>query len=81
MHLLELKILRFKFFGARQLQAYMRTERRRIGWLVVFDSRPPDKKLPLPPVLPVPEGAIRVVSVDISPAAPSHVGERREELH
>ncbi len=73
LHLLELKVLRSKFTGARQLQAYMRTERRRVGWLVVFDGRAPNKKPPLRPVLAVPEGAIRTVTVDISPVAPSRI--------
>lgn len=75
-HLLELKVLRSKFAGVRQLQAYMRTERRRIGWLVIFDGRTLGKKPPLPPVLRVPEGAIRIVIVDISPAVPSRIRER-----
>lgn len=73
MHLLELKVLRSKFTGAHQLQAYMRTERRPVGWLVVFDGRAPDKKPPLPPVLAVQEGAIRTVIVDINPVVPSRI--------
>jgi hypothetical protein len=72
-HLVELKVLRSTFTGARQLQAYKRTEHRRDGWLVVFDGRPFTRKTPLQSKLRVSEGIIRTVTVDISPAVPSRI--------
>src|SRR5262249_5620432 len=47
-HLVELKILRGKLEGPAQLEAYMKSERRPVGWLVIFDARKPPKKTALP---------------------------------
>src|SRR5205807_10581538 len=73
MHLLELKVLRSRFLGDHQLRAYMRNEGRRTGWLVLFDGRNPNRRRPLPLKLAVPEGAIRILIVDINPSAPSRI--------
>jgi hypothetical protein len=74
-HLLELKVLRSRLTGASQLRAYMRTEQRSIGWLIVFDSRPAIWNRHLPSVLRVAEGTIRVLAVDIRPTVPSRIPE------
>jgi len=39
LHLIELKILKGQLTGANQLAAYMRTEGRNEGWLVLIDTR------------------------------------------
>lgn len=71
-HLIELKILKGKLSGASQLQTYMRTERKSKGWLVLFDARPHQtRKEEIPEVITVPEGAIKIMIIDICPVAPS----------
>ena len=71
LHLVELKVMTRALKGTRQLQTYMKTERRREGWLVLFDARPPRRKDAVPPQIPTPDGIIRVVVVDINPLPPS----------
>lgn len=71
-HLLELKVIRSEITGANQLQSYMRTEVRNSGWLVLFDARPHEKRYEeTPSRIDVPEGCIRVLSIDINPIPPS----------
>lgn len=72
-HLVEVKVLRSdKLLGVSQLGHYMRIEKRREGWLLLFDARPHDKRDTLIPVrVVIPEGTVRVEVVDINPIAPS----------
>ena len=70
-HLVELKIQRGQFTGPAQLENYMVNESRKSGWLVVFDVRDPSKKTPIPKVVKVASGTIRVVVIDINPVPPS----------
>jgi hypothetical protein len=70
-HLVELKILTGQFSGPSQLSSYMRTERRREGWLVVLDARPWDAKTDIPHQVVVPEWVVRVLAIDINPQVPS----------
>lgn len=70
-HLVEMKILRGTFTGVAQLQAYMKTEKRTHGWLVVFDARAHGKRPALPTVIPTKAGTIRVVVIDVNPLPPS----------
>jgi hypothetical protein len=70
-HLLELKILRGQFEGTAQLEAYMKSERRPVGWLVVFDVRKPGRKTAVPLTQHTKVGIINVVCVDVNPVAPS----------
>jgi hypothetical protein len=46
LHVMELKILRGPFQGVEQLTVYMKQEKRREGWLVVFDAKAPNAKCP-----------------------------------
>jgi hypothetical protein len=57
--------------GIALLQAYMTTERRSQGWLVVFDARRHSKRHDLPAVIRTKAGTVRVVVVDINPLPPS----------
>jgi len=70
-HLVELKIQRGQFTGPAQLENYMVNEGRKSGWLVVFDVRSPSKKTPVPKVVEVASGRIRVIVIDINPVPPS----------
>jgi hypothetical protein len=70
-HLLELKVLRAQFEGTAQLEAYMKSERRPVGWLVVFDVRKPGRKTAVPLIQRTKAGIINVVCVDVNPVAPS----------
>jgi hypothetical protein len=70
-HLVELKIQRGQFTGPAQLENYMVNEGRKSGWLVVFDVRSPSKKTPVPKVVEVASGTIRVIVIDINPVPPS----------
>jgi len=71
LHLVELKILKGKLTGPNQLAAYMRTEQRREGWLLLIDVRKTrSAKNKIPETIDTPEGVIRVVTVDANPAAP-----------
>lgn len=72
LHLVELKIYQGgEVIGPGQLAEYMRNKRRRYGWLVMFDGRPPSSKGKLPDRIQRPEGEVRIVIVDINPAPPS----------
>ena len=72
LHLVELKVLqRGTFSGVSQLRQYMRTEKRRQGWLVVFDARRQDKQEPLPLSTHTRDGTIRILVININPPAPS----------
>jgi hypothetical protein len=70
-HLVELKIQRDQFTGPAQLGNYMLIENRKSGWLVVFDARNQSKKTPIPKVVKVASGTIRVIVIDINPVPPS----------
>jgi hypothetical protein len=70
-HLIEMKLVRSHFSGVSQLQTYMRTENRRIGWLVYFDARPAIKRKRIPVLFTVPSGKVNVIGIDINPDAPS----------
>jgi hypothetical protein len=72
-HLVEMKVLRGAFTGVTQLAAYMVTERRHEGWLVVFDARPPGRRTALPEQRDTPAGTVRIVAVDINPTPPSRL--------
>jgi hypothetical protein len=71
LHLIELKVLTGKFTGASQLEKYMISERKKRGYLVVFDARPPTKKTSIPTTIVTSAGVINVLVVDINPPAPS----------
>ena len=59
------------FTGLAQLQTYMRTEGRSEGWLVVFETRPHDKRQELPATMLTKDGIVHVVVIDVNPLAPS----------
>lgn len=69
LHLVELKILKGQLTGPNQLAAYMRTEQRREGWLLLIDVRK-KRTGKIPETIDTPSGVIRVVTVDADPAAP-----------
>lgn len=71
LHLIEVKILSREFTGIEQLDAYMTSEGRSVGWLMVMDARKPSKKAAIPERVSVPSGVINVITVDIHPIAPS----------
>jgi hypothetical protein len=70
-HLVELKILRDKLEGPAQLEAYMKSERKSVGWLVVFDARKPDRKTAVPLTMRTKAGIVNIICVDVNPLAPS----------
>jgi hypothetical protein len=72
-HLIELKIMKGRYQGATQLSTYMNTESRRIGWLLLFDARPNDRREIIPEKTNLKHGVINNVVVDINPPAPSSV--------
>lgn len=71
LHLVEIKVLTGDFTGPSQLDQYMKTEKRREGSLLVFDSLKPDNKTPLPTHLRTEAGTIKVYQVNINPRPPS----------
>jgi len=73
LHIVEMKVLKAgKFTGAEQLSHYLRLERRREGWLVVIDARPPEKKTAIPAIVVLGDGRrAHVLVVDINPVVPS----------
>lgn len=74
LHLAELKVHKGgKVTGSGQLAEYMRHNRRKYGWLVIFDSRPYSSKAPIPDLIRHPEGEVRVIVIDINPVPPSSV--------
>lgn len=70
-HLVELKILRGKLEGPAQLEAYMKSERRSVGWLIVFDARKPNKKSAIPSIQKTKAGTVNIICVDVNPVPPS----------
>ena len=74
LHVVELKVLKTRDVpGPAQLATYMGHRSRKEGWLVLFDTRRPDRKTPVPPTFIVPNGTIRTVVVDVNPTAPHSV--------
>jgi len=69
-HLIELKILKGVFHGASQLETYMANEKRKEGWLLLFDTRPSTKKVGIPASVACSRGTIRVLVIEINPTAP-----------
>ena len=72
-HLIELKIMKTHYDGAVQLGAYMETEGRHQGWLVLFDARRVARRSEVPPKTIVSSGVINNVIIDINPIAPSRI--------
>lgn len=71
-HVVELKILRGSSTpGVGQLGTYMRHENRREGWLVLFDIRDSTRRTGIPPTIPIREGTVRTVVIDVNPIPPS----------
>lgn len=71
LHVIELKILKTRDVpGPAQLATYMSHQNRKEGWLVLFDTRRPDRRTQVPPVFIVPDGIIRPIVIDINPPAP-----------
>lgn len=70
-HIIELKILKATMKGAGQLQQYMRNEKRKVGWLILFDARPMSRKNTIPSQIGTPVGIIRTIVIDINPVIPS----------
>ena len=71
-HVLELKMLRGPGTpGVSQLGTYMGNEKRRVGWLVLFETRDPTKRTGIPANITIPEGTVRVVVIDVNPTPPS----------
>ncbi len=76
-HLVELKVLRNgDFSGVAQLTAYMQTEQRRQGWLVIFDARTNDQQGAIPPKVDTKFGIVRILVININPIAPSKLKQR-----
>lgn len=74
LHLIEIKVLTRRFEGVSQLAQYMKNETRRNGWLLVLDARPPNQRsVVVPSKLVLPEGVVRVFTIDINPMAPSRL--------
>ena len=70
-HLVELKVMSSSFDGVSQLQAYMKTEGRNEGWLVVLDARRSSKRNSIPTKIGTSRGVVRVINIDINPVPPS----------
>lgn len=68
-HLIEIKILTGTFTGLAQLETYMKTEKRREGWLVVFDAR--KNNTALPSFVRTAAGLVHLVVIDVNPVVPS----------
>jgi hypothetical protein len=72
LHLVELKVFRGGALkGASQLETYMRTERRKSGWLVIIDASTIRPRLGVPPRILTTEGSIATLVIDVNPSAPS----------
>lgn len=72
-HLIELKMMKSRYDGAEQLGEYMKKEGRRVGWLILFDARPPRRKSDIPGMVLVSSGVIRNMTVEINPVPPSRL--------
>jgi hypothetical protein len=70
LHLIELKILKTRVTGPNQLATYMRTERRKSGWLLLIDVRGAGSSDAIPAVISTSAGRIRTLTVDVNPPAP-----------
>jgi len=70
LHLIELKILKGQFTGTNQLAAYMRSEGRNEGWLILIDSRRNQQSVRVPARIDTSSGRIRTLLVDVNPPAP-----------
>lgn len=68
LHLVELKIMKSAATGANQLSQYMRTERRREGWLLLLDVRRTQDVVPQ--TFTSAAGVVRTVLVNLNPQAP-----------
>jgi hypothetical protein len=73
LHLVEIKILAGVFKGAKQLQRYMRCEKRKEGWLIIIEVRPAERRTPIPKLIHTPDGVVRSIVIDANPEAPSLV--------
>jgi hypothetical protein len=71
LHLVEIKIITDDFTGLGQLEQYMKTEKRREGSLLIFDSLEPDRKINLPLNIKTSIGMVKVYRVEINPSPPS----------
>ncbi len=71
LHLIEIKILTGEFIGFNQLEQYMKSERRREGSLLIFDSLKPTAKIQMPSHITTSSGIIKTYCVDINPGPPS----------
>lgn len=75
-HLIELKVLTTRFQGPSQLNQYMLHEKRKIGWLVVFDARSQNARARAPAIpllVSTSGGRINVLVIDINPTPPSRI--------
>jgi len=70
LHLVELKVLKTHLTGAGQLGTYMRTERRKEGWLLLIDVRQARRASATPRALTTSSGRIRIVRVNANPPPP-----------
>lgn len=70
MHIIELKILKAQLAGVNQLAAYMQTEGRNTGWLVLVDARRAARRAAIPRSVNTQAGSIKTVLIDVNPAAP-----------
>lgn len=70
LHLIELKVLKGQLTGANQLAAYMKTEGRGEGWLVLIDVRQDPNPDAVPTRIDTSAGPIKTLRVGVNPAAP-----------
>ena len=77
LHLIELKVLKGQLTGEIQLAAYMRTEGRNRGWLVLIDSRRRPAAAVVPTRIKTSAGLITTLMVDVNPPVPSAASKRR----
>jgi hypothetical protein len=72
LHVLELKMLKGNTLpGPSQLMTYMKHQKRKEGWLIFFDVRPPTKKTTVPTSIRGRAGIVRTVLIDLNPIPPS----------
>jgi hypothetical protein len=71
LHLIEIKVINSNFTGLNQLEQYMKTEKRKEGSLLIFDSRKPDSKVDIPKIIRTSSGIVKTYKVDINPIPPS----------
>jgi hypothetical protein len=73
LHLVEIKILTDDITGPVQLEQYMKTEKRKEGSLLIFDTLKPKEKIEIPSIISMPVGKIKVYRIDINPIPPSRL--------